>query len=51
MQNGGDQVSGPGWIGVLIFWIGLGAFFPLVAWGRWLAGGAPDAFMRLDPSE
>jgi len=71
MQNGGYQVSGPVWkralcyivglIGVLIFWMGLGAVIPdgdgfifyllryirysLVGW--WIAAGAPWFFARL----
>jgi membrane-associated phospholipid phosphatase len=72
ISNGGYQASGPLWmravryplglIGVLVFWMGLGAIFPrgeefifyllryfryaLVGW--WVAGGAPWVFMRLD---
>jgi len=75
LQNGGYQPSGPIWkralcyvvglIGVLIFWMGLGAIFPdgngwipyglrylrysLV--GLWVAAGAPWVFMRLNLSE
>lgn len=72
MSIGGYQASGPVWmravryplglIGVLIFWMGLGALFPrgegfifyllrylryaLVGW--WVAGGAPWIFMRFN---
>ncbi len=72
MSNGGYQASGPVWmravrypvglIGVLVFWMGLGAVFPrgeafifyllryiryaLVGW--WVAGGAPWVFMRFN---
>ncbi len=74
MQNGGYQAEGPIWkrslryvvglIGVLIFWMGLGAILPrgdgfifyalrylrytLVGW--WVAGGAPWIFARLNLS-
>lgn len=71
MQNGGNQVTGPLWkralryviglIGVILFWMGLGAVLPdgdgfifyllrylryaLVGW--WIAAGAPWLFARL----
>ena len=71
LHHGGYQVAGPNWkralryvvglIGVLIFWMGLGAIIPegdgilfyilrylrysLVGW--WVAAGAPWAFARL----
>jgi membrane-associated phospholipid phosphatase len=75
LSIGGYQASGPlqnrairyviGLIGVLIFWMGLGAIFPsgdgfflytlrfirysLVGW--WVAGGAPWIFMKLKLAE
>ena len=75
MFNGGYQASGPigkralryviGLIGVILFWMGLGAIFPrgdglivyslrflryaLVGW--WVAGGAPWVFIRLKLAE
>jgi membrane-associated phospholipid phosphatase len=75
LHNGGYQVTGPIWnrslryviglIGVLVFWMGLGAIIPdgdgfifyllrylrysLVGW--WVAAGAPWAFVRFALSE
>jgi membrane-associated phospholipid phosphatase len=75
LQNGGYQASGPmqkrviryvlGLIGVLIFWMGLGAVIPrgdgfifyilryvryaLVGW--WVSGGAPWLFMKMNIAE
>lgn len=75
LHNGGYQATGPLWkralryvvglIGILIFWMGLGAILPdgdgfifyvlrylrysLVGW--WVAAGAPWVFIRLSLSE
>jgi hypothetical protein len=75
LHNGGYQVTGPIWnrslryviglIGVLVFWMGLGALLPdgdgfifytlrylrysLVGW--WVAAGAPWVFARSGLSE